>query len=82
MPYAKGLLARRLRAKFWSDCAIPDTSMKFGTVVGHDRLSRLRYRTTLGNIYCACAKPFLILGHYLRSFIQLDFKEWVMLAVE
>ena len=29
-------LARRLRAKFWPDCAIPDTSMKFGTVVDHD----------------------------------------------
>ena len=31
-----GLIARRLRAKFWPDCAIPDTSMKFGTVVDHD----------------------------------------------
>ena len=31
-----GQLARRLRAKFWPDCAIPDTSMKFGTVVDHD----------------------------------------------
>ena len=30
------VLARRLRAKFWPDCAIPDTSMKFGTVVDHD----------------------------------------------
>ena len=30
------LLARRLRANFWPDCAIPDTSMKFGTVVDHD----------------------------------------------
>ena len=29
-------LAKRLRAKFWPDCAIPDTSMKFGTVVDHD----------------------------------------------
>ena len=29
-------LARRLRAKFWPDCANPDTSMKFGTVVDHD----------------------------------------------
>ena len=29
-------LARRLRAKFWPDCAILDTSMKFGTVVDHD----------------------------------------------
>ena len=29
-------IARRLRAKFWPDCAIPDTSMKFGTVVDHD----------------------------------------------
>ena len=28
--------ARRLRAKFWPDCAIPDTSMKFDTVVDHD----------------------------------------------
>ena len=31
-----GQIARRLRAKFWPDCAIPDTSMKFGTVVDHD----------------------------------------------
>ena len=30
------LIAKRLRAKFWPDCAIPDTSMKFGTVVDHD----------------------------------------------
>ena len=30
------IIARRLRAKFWPDCAIPDTSMKFGTVVDHD----------------------------------------------
>ena len=30
------ILARRLRAKFWPDCAIPDTSMKFGTVVDHE----------------------------------------------
>ena len=30
------IVARRLKAKFWSDCAIPDTSMKFGTVVDHD----------------------------------------------
>ena len=29
-------IAVRLRAKFWPDCAIPDTSMKFGTVVDHD----------------------------------------------
>ena len=29
-------LARRLRAKIWPDCAIPDTSMKFGTFVDHD----------------------------------------------
>ena len=29
-------IARRLRAKFWPDCAIPDTNMKFGTVVNHD----------------------------------------------
>ena len=28
-------LARRLSAKFWPDCAIPDTSIKFGTVVDH-----------------------------------------------
>ena len=28
-------VARRLRAKFWPDCAIPDTSMKFGIVVDH-----------------------------------------------
>ena len=31
----KDMLARRLRAKIWPDCAIPDTSMKFGTVVDH-----------------------------------------------
>ena len=30
------VIARRLRAKFWPDCAIPDTSMKFGTAVDHD----------------------------------------------
>ena len=29
-------IARPLRAKFWPDCAIPDTSMKFDTVVDHD----------------------------------------------
>ena len=29
-------IAKRLRAKFWPDCAFPDTSMKFGTVVDHD----------------------------------------------
>ena len=29
-------IAKRLRAKFRPDCAIPDTSMKFGTVVDHD----------------------------------------------
>ena len=29
-------LARRLGAKFWPDRAIPDTSMKSGTVVDHD----------------------------------------------
>ena len=75
-------LARRLRAKFWPDCAIPDTSMKFGTVVDLDYLSRIGYRTTLGNAYCACAKHFLILGCYHRAFIQFDFKEGVMLAVE
>ena len=80
--YHMWVLARRLRAKFWPDCAIPDTSMKFGTVVDYDRLSRIGYRTTLGNTYCACAKRFLILGCYYISFIQLDFKEWVMLAVE
>ena len=34
--YAFLSVARRLRAKFWPDCAIPDTSMKFGTVVDHD----------------------------------------------
>ena len=75
-------LAKRLRAKFWPDCAIPDTSMKFGTVVGHGRLSRIGYRTTLGNAYCACAKHFLIFGCYHRAFIQFDFKEGVMLAAE
>ena len=31
-----GKIARRLRAKFRPDCAIPDTSMKFVTVVDHD----------------------------------------------
>ena len=30
------LVARWLRAKIWTDCAIPDTSMKFGTVVDHN----------------------------------------------
>ena len=75
-------LARRLRAKFWPDCAIPDTSMKFGTAVDTDLLSTIGYRTTLGNAYCACAKHFLILGCYHRAFIQFDFKEGVMLAVE
>ena len=30
------IIAKRLRAKFWPDCAIPDTSMKLGTVVDHD----------------------------------------------
>ena len=75
-------IARRLRAKFWPDCAIPDTSMKFGTVVDHDWLSRIGYRTTLGNISCACAKHFLSLGCYFRSFIQFDIKEGAMLASE
>ena len=75
-------IARQLRAKFWPDCAIPDTSMKFGTVVDHDWLSRIGYRTTLGNAYCACATHFMILGCYHRAFIQFDFKEGVMLAVE
>ena len=56
--------------------------MKFGTVVGHDRLSRIGYRTTFGNAYCACVKHFLILGCYHRAFIQFDFKEGVMLAAE
>ena len=69
-------------AKFWPDCAIPDTSIKFGTVVDHDSQSRIGYRTTLGNAYCACAKHFLILGCYHRTFLQFDFKEGVMLAVE
>ena len=76
------LLARWLRAKFWPHCAIPDTSMKFGTVVDHDWLSRKGYRTTFGNAYCACAKHFLILGCYHSAFIQFDLKEGVMLAVE
>ena len=52
------LLAKRLRAKFWADCVIPDTSMKFGTVVDHDQLSWIGYRTTLGDAYCACAEHF------------------------
>ena len=56
--------------------------MKFGTVVDHDWLSRIGYRTTLGNAYYACAKRFLILGYFYRAFIQVDFKEGVMLAVE
>ena len=68
MDFTLCTLAKRLRAKFWPDCAIPDTSMKFGTVVGHDRLSRIGYKTTLGNAYCAS--------------IQFDFKEGVMLAAE
>ena len=32
----KSFIARQPRAKFWPDCAIPDTSMKFGTIVDHD----------------------------------------------
>ena len=36
MKVVETFIARRLRAKFWPDCAIPDTSMKFGTVVDHD----------------------------------------------
>ena len=51
-------IAKRLRAKFWADCAIPDTSMKFGTVVDHDQLNWIGYRTTLGDAYCACAEHF------------------------
>ena len=77
-----GITARRLRAKFWPDCAIPDTNMQFGTVVDHVCLSRIGYRSTLSNAYCACAKHFLILGCYHRAFIQFGFKEGVMLAVE
>ena len=77
-----GNVARGLRAKFWPDCAILDTSMKFGTVVDHDLLSRIGYRTILGNAYCACAKHFLILGCYQRSFVQFDLEEGVILAVE
>ena len=30
------LIAKRLRAKVWPDCAILDTSKKFDTVVDHD----------------------------------------------
>ena len=30
----------------------------------------------------ACAKHFLILGCYYRSFMKFDFEEGVMLAVE
>ena len=56
--------------------------MEFGTVVDHDRLSRIGYRTTLGNAYCSCAMHFLIIGCYQRAFILSDFKEGVMLAVE
>ena len=51
-------LAERIRAIFSVDCAIPDTSMVFGTVVDHDRLSIFRYRTTLTNVHCACAVHF------------------------
>ena len=51
-------IAERLRAIFSMDCAIPDTSMVFGTVVDHDRLSIFRYRTTLTNVHCACAVHF------------------------
>ena len=57
--------------------------MKFGTVVDHDLLSIIGYRTTLGNAYCASAKRFFfILGCYHTAFIQFDFKEGAMLAVE
>ena len=76
------LIARQLRAKFRPDCAIPDTSMKFGAVVDHDLLSSIGYRTTLGNAYCACATHFMILGCIHRAFIQFDFKGEVMSAVE
>ena len=38
-------------------------------------MSRIGYRTILGNAYCACAKHFLILGCYYRSLIQFDFKK-------
>ena len=54
----EALLAERLRAIFSMDCAIPDTSMVFGIVVDHDRLSIFRYRTTLTNVHCACAVHF------------------------
>ena len=56
--YKFGVIAGRLRAKFWPDCAIPDTRMKFGTFVDHDQLSWIGYRTTLGDAYCACAEQF------------------------
>ena len=48
---SKTNIARRLRAKFWPDCAIPDTRLNFGTVVDYNRLSSIGYRTTLGNAY-------------------------------
>ena len=54
------LIVERLRAKFWLDCAIPDTSMKFGTLIEHNRLIILRYRTTLRNARCACAMHLLL----------------------
>ena len=52
------LVAERLRAIFSMDCAIPDTSMVFGTVVDHDRLSIFRYRTTLTNVHCVYTVHF------------------------
>ena len=58
LPKLQNVLARRLRAKFLPDCAIPDTNMKIGTVVDHNWLSRIGYKTTLKNTYCACAKHF------------------------
>ena len=35
-PTLTRIIARWLKAKFKPDCAIPDTGMKFGTVVDHD----------------------------------------------
>ena len=42
--------------------------MKFGTVVDHDRLSIFRYRTTLANVHCVCAVPFLVSGCWQKTY--------------
>ena len=34
--------------------------VELGTVVDHDRLSISRYKTTMANVCCTCAVPFLV----------------------